>query len=192
MSSANTDAALLTRQWLEQVVIGLGLCPFAARPTLENRVRIQVCVDDTELDLLESLHEELMLLENQQATALETTLLVIPNMLNDFGHYNQFLDRADALLAQLGWDGKYQIASFHPQYRFADVAPNAAENLTNRAPFPILHLIREDSLTKALAQVEHPENIPLQNIRRMNALNNDEKRTLFPWLFTTRHSTPHT
>jgi hypothetical protein len=165
------------------VVIGLGLCPFAAQPTRENRVHIQVCDCTTDFDLLETLHAALTMLDEQSAAEVETTLLVIPNMLADFDDYNQFLDQVDALLAEFGWEGKYQVASFHPQYRFADVAADAAENLTNRAPFPILHLIREDSLTEALANVAHPEEIPEQNIRRMNALSTEQKQKLFPWLF---------
>lgn len=185
MLSVNVDAAQLTHQWLEQVVIGLGLCPFAAQPMLENRVRIQVADCEDEVDLLETLHEELSLLDKQPAITLETTLLVVPNMLLDFSDYNQFLDKADALLTQFDWEGKYQVASFHPQYCFADVAPTAAENLTNRAPFPTFHLIREDSLTKALAHVTQPEEIPVQNIQRMNALSDNEKQNLFPWLFLT-------
>jgi len=183
-SSAYADAAQLTRQWLEQVVIGLGLCPFAAQPVLENRVRIQVANCVTEIDLLETLYEELTLLDQQPASTLETTLLVVPDMLQDFTDYNQFLDRADALLAQFGWEGKYQVASFHPQYCFAGVAPTAAENLTNRSPFPTFHLIREDSLAEAISHYARPEDIPTQNIHRMNALNTKEKQKLFPWIFT--------
>jgi hypothetical protein len=184
MPSKNTDPVRLTQQWLNEVVIGLGLCPFAAQPVLERRVRIRACDCESELELLETLHEELTLLEQQPAETLETSLLVIPNMLADFADYNQFLDRADALLAQFGWEGKYQIASFHPQYRFADTPPDAAENLTNRAPFATLHLIREQSLTEALAGVEHPEDIPTRNIERMQQLSPEEKRQYFPWLFT--------
>jgi hypothetical protein len=184
MSSTNNDTAQLTRQWLEQVVIGLGLCPFAAKPTLENRVRIQVSNCTDELELLEALHEELSLLDRQPASTLETTILVVPNMLHDFADYNQFLDRADTLLAEFGWQGKYQVASFHPQYCFADVAPTAAENLTNRAPFPSFHLIREDSLSEALEHFMRPEDIPMQNIRRMESLSSAQKQALFPWLFS--------
>ncbi len=186
--SANLESesthAQLTRQWLERVVVGLGLCPFAAQPLLENRVRIKVYSGTTELALLEMLHEELDLLDQQPATAIETTLLVIPNMLNDFDNYNQFLDRVDALLETFCWDGRYQVASFHPQYCFAGVAPQAAENLTNRAPYALLHLIREDSIAAALENVERPEEIPVRNIAQVNALSTNEQRRLFPWLFS--------
>lgn len=195
--SANAESAkpepdnkhvLLTRQWLEQVVVGLGLCPFAAQPLLEERVRIKVYSGTAELELLETLHEELTLLDEQTTAALETTLLLIPNMLTNFADYNQFLDRVDALLDTFCWHGKYQVASFHPQYCFADAAPGAAENLTNRAPYAILHLIREDSLTNALENFERPEEIPSRNIERVKTLSTDEKQRLFPWIFSTRNS----
>jgi len=183
-SELNATQVQLTRQWLEQVVIGLGLCPFAAQPLLENRVRIQVCDSTTELQLLETLYAELDWLDQQPDTELETTLLVSPNMLTNFADYNQFLDQVDTLLDEFSWHGKYQVASFHPQYCFANVAPEAAENLTNRSPYPTLHLIREASLTAALTHIERPEEIPAQNIRRVNSLHSDEKRRLFPWVFS--------
>jgi len=180
----NTTQMQLTRQWLEQVVIGLRLCPFAAQPLLENRVRIHVCNSTTELHLLETLHAELDWLDQQPTAELETTLLVLPDMLTNFADYNQFLDQVDALLSEFSWQGKYQVASFHPQYCFAGVAPEAAENLTNRAPYPILHLIREDSMAAALAHIERPEDIPEQNVRRVTSLRPDEKHQLFPWIFS--------
>jgi len=173
----------LTRQWLEQVVVGLGLCPFAAQPLNEGRVRIQHCQARDELALLHSLHEELHRLDQTPASQLETTLLVIPHLLADFRGFNAFLDKVDALLTEFSWQGIYQVASFHPQYCFAGTAPGDAGNLTNRAPFPLLHLIREDSLTTVLADVQHPEEIPQRNIQRMNTLNESQLRKLFPWLF---------
>ena len=188
MSSKNAEVERLTRQWLNEVVIGLGLCPFAANPTQEQRVRIEVCDCKHEYNLLHALHDELDLLDQETAETLETTLLVIPQMLTDFDDFNQFLDQADALLSEFGWEGEYQIASFHPQYRFADVDAEAAENLTNRAPFPTLHLIREQSLEQVLAQVDHPEAIPARNIDCMNSLSKAEKQQYFPWLFTASNS----
>lgn len=181
--SQNADPAQLTRQWLEQVVIGLNLCPFATKPAMENRVRIQVCNARSESDLLEALHQELILLEQQPADTVETTLLVVPEMLADFADYNQFLDKVDLLLDHFNWDEKYQVASFHPGYRFAGTAENDAENLTNQAPYPLLHIIREASLTSALQHFSAPEEIPARNIKRMTELTASEKRQLFPWLY---------
>ena len=171
------------QQWLEQVVIGLNLCPFAAKPNRNNQIRIQVCDSDTELGLLEMLQAELVLLDEKPVSELETTLLVIPNMLHEFDDYNQFLNLVDALLDEFEWAGEYQVASFHPQYCFAGVAPESAENLTNRSPYPLLHIIREASIEAALEHYENPEAIPLRNIERMGALSEEEKRRLFGYLF---------
>lgn len=171
------------QQWLEQVVIGLNLCPFASRPYQEKRVRIQVCNADSELVLLETLQEELRLIDEKPAAEIETTVLVIPNMLGDFNDYNQFLDLVDALLDDFEWAGEYQVASFHPQYCFAGVAPDSAENLTNRSPYPLLHIIREASIEAALEHYENPEAIPERNIEKVKALSEDEKRRLFGYLF---------
>lgn len=174
-------------QWLEQVVIGLNLCPFASKPYREKQVRIQVCEADTELALLETLQDELRLIDEnpptEPGTGIETTLLVIPNLLQRFDDYNQFLDLVDALLEEFSWTEEYQIASFHPQYCFAGVAPESPENLTNRSPYPLLHIIREASIAAALEHYTDPEGIPERNIEKMKALSEDEKRRLFGYLF---------
>ena len=171
------------QQWLEQVVIGLNLCPFAAKPNRNKQIRIQVCDSDTELGLLEMLQAELTSLDENPASELETTLLVIPNMLHEFDDYNQFLDLVDALLDEFEWAGEYQVASFHPQYCFAGVAPDSPENLTNRSPYPLLHIIREASIEAALEHYDDPEGIPERNIEKMHALSEDEKRRLFGYLY---------
>ncbi len=170
--------------WLDDVVIGLNLCPFAAKPQRQQQIHLEVCNANTDAGLLEHLQNALLDLEKLQNNERETTVLIIANHLNDFDDYNQFLDYADALLEQEGWHGIFQIASFHPQYQFADTQPEDAENLTNRAPFPLLHLIREESLQDALAKYPNPENIPEDNIRCMQNLNEAEKKQLFPFLFT--------
>ena len=171
------------QQWLEQVVIGLNLCPFAAKPYRDNQVRIQVCDSDTELGLLETLQAELTLLDERPVSEIETTVLVIPKLLQDFEDYNQFLDLVDGLLDEFEWAGEYQVASFHPQYCFAGVAPESPENLTNRSPYPLLHLIREASIEAALEHYDDPEGIPERNIKRMKALSEEEKRRLFAYLY---------
>jgi len=172
------------QQWLEQVVIGLNLCPFAARPQRNGQVRIQVTAAKTEEALLADLQSELQRLDSTPAATLETSLLVLPEMLQDFLNYNQFLDFADALLVEGGWEGIYQVASFHPDYCFGGVDPDDPENLTNRSPYPILHLIREASLEQAINHYPDPELIPERNIARMGALSMAEKRQLFPYLFS--------
>ncbi|MEE8378938.1 MAG: DUF1415 domain-containing protein, partial [Gammaproteobacteria bacterium] len=151
-------------RWLKDVVIGLNLCPFAARPFGDKAIRIEVFEGDTETGLLEMLQSELILINDKpivdlttsvhptknNEASIETTLIVIPNMLHNFDTYNQFLNLVDALLDEFSWAGQYQIASFHPQYCFAGTAPDSPENLTNRSPYPLLHIIREASIETAL------------------------------------------
>lgn len=171
------------QRWLDDVVIGLNLCPFAAKPNRQKVIRIEVCHATSEQELSAVLLHELALLSNTPAQILETTLLVIPDMLQDFYDYNDYLDEADRLLVEKGFEGELQIASFHPDYQFAGTDAADAENLTNRSPYPILHLIREESLEEVLAKYPDPDSIPENNIRRVQALTEQEKRQLFPFLF---------
>ena len=129
-----------TRDWLEQVVIGLNLCPFAHREFANDRVRFAITDATTELQLLQSLESELQLLFGDPS--IETTLLIHPQALGDFADYNQFLDLADGLLVQMNLEGIFQIASFHPDYQFDGTSPGDAENYTNRSPYPTLHILR--------------------------------------------------
>ena len=170
-------------QWLDEVVIGLDLCPFAARPRREKRVRIAVSHATTADALLEDLQAELERLSDTPVAELETTLLAIPDMLEDFADYNDFLDAVDLWVEQFGWEGELQVASFHPQYQFADTAADDPGNLTNRSPWPLLHVIREESLEKAIEHYPEVDRIPERNIARMNALSGEERAKLFPHLF---------
>lgn len=151
-----------TRNWVETVVIELNLCPFAARELNADRVRFCLSRASTEAQLLDDLHHELLKLDRN--SAIETTLLVHPDALQAFTDYNQFLDLADALLQQMEFDGVYQIASFHPDYQFSDTQAGDVCNYTNRSPYPMLHLIREESLEKALAAHPDAGQIPVKNI----------------------------
>jgi hypothetical protein len=170
-------------QWLDEVVIGLDLCPFAARPRREKRVRIAISHATDEDALLDDLQAELEHLSDTPVDELETTLLAIPHMLEDFADYNDFLDAVDLWVAQFGWEGELQVASFHPQYQFADTEADDASNLTNRSPWPLLHIIREDSLEQAIAHHPDTDGIPGRNIARMEALTDEERKRLFPYLF---------
>ena len=170
-------------QWLDEVVIGLDLCPFAARPRREKRVRIAVSHATDDEALLNDLQAELERLSDTPAAELETTLLAIPNMLEDFADYNDFLDAVDLWMEQFGWEGELQVASFHPQYQFADTEADDPGNLTNRSPWPLLHIIREESLEKAIEHYPEVDRIPERNIARMNALSGEERAKLFPHLF---------
>ena len=170
-------------QWLDEVVIGLNLCPFAAKPQREKRVRIAVSHATDEEALLNDLQAELERLSDTPATELETTLLAIPDMLEDFAQYNDFLDAVDLWVEQFGWEGELQVASFHPNYQFADTELDEPGNLTNRSPWPLLHIIREESLEKAVEHYPDVDAIPERNIERMKALGPEECKRLFPYLF---------
>ena len=130
------------QRWLTDVVIGLNLCPFAARPTSQKQVRFAISDARNEEALIQDLQQELLHISQRQPTELETSLLIIPHALADFFDYNQFLNWVDKLLETEGWEGTFQVASFHPHYQFGGTEPEDAENLTNRA-YPILHIIRE-------------------------------------------------
>lgn len=169
------------RQWLERVVIGLNLCPFAATPYRNGQIRISVSQAATGEKLLEALQSELVLIDGTSPIALETTLLVVAGMLSDFDVYNQFLAEVDALMRQERWEGKYQVASFHPRYRFLGTDEDDASNLTNCSPWPILHILREASINRALTEYPEPENIPARNIQKIESLSPEQRRHYFPW-----------
>lgn len=170
--------------WLEQVVIGLNLCPFASKPFKQNKVRIVVINTTDDESLLDELRKECDYLQTSGADKIETSLLVISNHLQDFWDYNQFLHWAGQLLRREGYEGEFQIASFHPNYCFAGADPDDAENLTNRSPYPILHLIREASLEKALDYFPDIDQVPEKNKRKVSELSTTQKKRLFPYLFT--------
>ncbi|OAN11155.1 hypothetical protein A3K86_19530 [Photobacterium jeanii] len=176
------QVAQTVQQWLEDVVIGLNLCPFAAKPNRNKQIKIHVSECTTEADLLEDIYQQIRHLDDTPVDELETTLVVAPHMLNDFDDYNQFLDLVEGLISQLGKQGIYQIASFHPDYQFYGTEPDDAENLTNRSPYPIFHLIREESMEKVLKHYPDPEGIPERNIDCVENLTAEQKRQLFPYL----------
>ena len=159
-----------TRRWLSAIVIGLNLCPFARRVFEADLIRYVVSEATSESALLQDLTFELQALASTSPSQVETTLLIHPHALADFLDYNDFLGDADELLDQLGLTGTLQIASFHPAYQFAGTEPDAAENYTNRSPYPMLHLLREESLTQVADDPEELAEIPRRNIATMNKL----------------------
>lgn len=163
-------AIAATRRWLEQAVIGLNLCPFARAPYIKNRVRFRVSAATDEDQLVADLAEELGLLAAADPEEIETTLLIHPQLLQDFYDFNDFLEIADATLQALGLEGELQVASFHPDYQFADSAPDAIENCTNRSPFPTLHLLRESSIDRAIEVIEDTDEIYRRNIETLRGL----------------------
>jgi len=170
-------------QWLDQVVIGLNLCPFASKPFRDKQIRLSISQSTSDANLLEDLQTEINLLAESKQENIETTLLIVPNMLDDFYDYNDFLEYVDALIEGNEWEGIFQVATFHPNYQFGGTEPEDAENLTNRAPYPILHILREASLEKAIAHYPNPELIPEHNIETVCGLSQQQKIALFPYLF---------
>ncbi len=153
MTTTENELAVLqnTKHWLERAVIGLNLCPFAKSVYVKEQVRYVICDSQSEQDVLEVLEAELLYLADVDAQKVDTSLLVLPNALADFFEFNHFLDRATRMLKQTKLRGVLQIASFHPRYQFGDNEPEDIENYTNRAPYPILHLLREASVEQAVA-----------------------------------------
>ena len=169
------------QQWVESLVVDMNLCPFAKRELVNNRVRFTVTQAITEEQLLEALQAELKLLEND--SSIETTLLIHSKVLQDFHDYNQFLNYADGLLVQMGLEGVYQIASFHPDYQFAGTAPEDAENYISRSPYPVLHILREESLERVIDEFPDIEQIPVRNVELMNSLGKKKLQTLMQACF---------
>ncbi len=163
-------AAQQTRRWIEQFVVGLALCPFAEPVLRANTLRIAVSDARTEADLAAATLTELDLLQSAPESELVTSVLVFSAALGDFDDYLDFLGLAEALLEEAGLEGVVQIASFHPNYCFAEVEPNDASHYSNRSPYPMLHFIREAALTRALENYPDPELIPERNIERLRKL----------------------
>ncbi|WP_235578120.1 DUF1415 domain-containing protein [Pseudorhodoferax sp. Leaf267] len=159
-----------TIAWLERAVIGLNLCPFAKAVHTKGQVHLAVSAarhaDAVEADLRRELLDLLAL----DASVRDTTLLVLPQALADFLDYNDFLDQADAVLEELDPDGEIQIASFHPDYQFAGTAPDDVTNCSNRSPYPILHLLREDSVERAVQAVPDAADIFERNMETLRKL----------------------
>jgi hypothetical protein len=162
-----------TRAWVQRAVVGLNLCPFAKAPLVKGQIRFVVCESDDPRVLLDALLAQMRELAAADPDVVETTLLIHPNALLDFAEFNDFLDAADAALEDLGLDGVLQVASFHPDYQFADAAPDDIGNATNRSPYPTLHLLREASVERAVAAFPEADAIYEANIATLEALGAD-------------------
>jgi len=178
MSGDDHEAIAATRRWLERAVIGLNLCPFAKAVYVKQQVRFVLSEATTPEALREELASELALLAATDAEETDTTLLVHPQVLGDFLDYNDFLDQADSVIAFLGLEGHIQVASFHPDYQFAGTALDDAGNCSNRSPYPMLHLLREASVERAVAAFPDPEVIVERNIATLEKLGIEGYRRL--------------
>lgn len=167
-----TDKDVLdqTRHWLEKAVIGLNLCPFAKAVYVKNQVRLVVSQARHADDLLEELDRELDLLVATPAEEIDTTLLIHPTLFDDFLDFNDFLEVAEGVVDEHGLEGVVQLASFHPQFQFDGTEPDDITNYTNRAPFAILHLLREESVERAVEAFPQAETIFEENIQTLEKL----------------------
>lgn len=158
-----------TKAWIEQLVIGMNLCPFASVPFRKGQIRYRVVDAGLQAEEWVSLllAEGRMLLDPGQTEPIETTLLILPEGWSDFVAYLDLVGVLEQVIADAGWVGDIQLATFHPEYQFAGSAPDDPANYTNRSPYPMLHLLREDRLSEALANYPHPERIPEVNMQQM-------------------------
>ena len=175
-----TDEQVLaqTRHWLEKAVIGLNLCPFAKSVYVKNQVRLVVSHARHADDLLEELDRELDLLVATPATEIDTTLLIHPTLFEDFLDFNDFLEVAEGVVDEHELEGVVQLASFHPQFQFDGTEPDEIGNYTNRAPFAMLHLLREESVERAVEAFPEAESIFEQNIATLERLGSEGWKAL--------------
>lgn len=176
-----SEAAVLadTRRWLECAVIGQNLCPFAKAVHVKQQIRWVVSTAGDEQALMDDLVQELRLLADADPDQIDTTLLIHPHVLKDFLDYNDFLELAEAAVAELDLEGEIQVASFHPDYQFADAPQNDISHATNRSPYPTLHLLREASIDRAVAAFPEAESIFERNIETLQRLGHAGWRALF-------------
>ena len=167
------DPVTQTRLWLERAVIGLNLCPFAKAVHTKGQVRYVLSTATEPEALLAELVDELKFLRDTDPAEVDTTLLIHPQVLTDFLDFNDFLDPADGALEALGLEGVLQIASFHPQFQFAGTDPDDLGNFSNRAPYPTLHLLREDSIDRAVMAFPEADAIYERNIETLEQLGPD-------------------
>jgi hypothetical protein len=170
---ASTDVVAITRAWLEHVVIGLNLCPFAQSVHEQQRISYQVSRATDEMTLMNDLIEAIDILLDTDPEITDTTLLIHPWVLQDFGDYNEFIGWTTEFLAASGLDYQIQIASFHPDYQFADTSADDITNNTNRSPFPTLHLLREKSVNAALTLLPGAAQLVEKNLITMRNLGKD-------------------
>ena len=169
-------------QWLDDAVIGLNLCPFAKKPRKNQQIKLLISNAETDEILLTEFMDELQFIAQVDPKDKDTSLFAVANGLKEFDDYLNFLAIANMALQQLGLEGQFQLASFHPNYQFEGTNMNDRENLTNRAPCPIIHIIREATVEKVLKVYPNPEQIPDNNIKCVERLSENEVTRLFPFL----------
>ncbi len=175
----NDKQAIISQvnQWIESAVIGLDLCPFAKSIYLQNKLRCVVSESSNVDELMFELFQQCQYLI--ETPEVETTLLIIPHQLQDFSDFNLSLNQVDALINLYRWTGVFQIASFHPDYQFENSDIDDRANWTNRSPFPILHILRESSVERALSGYPDPDQIPEKNIKKLTSMSLIELNRIF-------------
>ena len=169
-TKADEEIINATKVWLECAIIGLNLCPFAKSAHVKNQIHYAVSNATTHEGLLEDIICELTALVGAAEKYIDTTLVIHPYVLTKFADYNDFLGVVDAVLVDMGLDGVLQVASFHPQYQFAETQADDITNFTNRSPYPMMHILREDSVEKAVLSLPEIDSIYKKNIETMRHL----------------------
>ncbi|WP_294226639.1 DUF1415 domain-containing protein [uncultured Shimia sp.] len=181
LSIAHQDVVKNTRRWLDQMVVGLNLCPFSSSVIARDQVYYAICDATTDAELKQFFVNELQRLLGTNENDVATSLLMFTQGLEEFGDYLTLLDWFQHLLEQAELTEHVQLASFHPQYQFEGVAAEDLSHFTNRSPYPTIHLLRQDQMTKALAHVSDPEKIYIDNIKTLNKLGRRQVEALCPW-----------
>ncbi|AXI48666.1 DUF1415 domain-containing protein [Sulfitobacter sp. SK012] len=175
------DVVKNTRRWLEQMVVGLNLCPFSRKAIAQDQVYYAICDATNDAQLKQFYVSELQRLLGANENDVATSLLMFTQGLEEFDNYLALLDWFQQLLEKAELTEHVQLASFHPRYQFEGVAANDLSHFTNRSPYPTIHLLRQDQMTKALAYVLSPEKIYIDNIRTLNKLGRQQVEALCPW-----------
>lgn len=166
------------RAWLEQFVVGLNLCPFARPVVGSAALRISICDSAQLQQVAETFMTELDLIQQSSEADIATTLLVLPNALNNFEEYLSFIENAQDLIEQMDLTGIIQLASFHPDYLFEGEPEDSVSHYTNRSPFPLIHFLREQMMERVLKSFSNPEQIPQRNIQKLEAMGRGAVETL--------------
>jgi hypothetical protein len=162
------NSIITTQRWIQSFVVELNLCPFAQHVTARDVIRYTACANESVQDILHSLHEEMDWLDSDPET--ETSFLILTSGMKDFSDFNDCLAMAQELLVMMNWVGRYQLVGFHPHHQFDGTDPDDAENYTNRSPYPMVHILRESSVTQAVDATANIALIPKRNTDTLNQL----------------------
>lgn len=172
------DVILATQHWVKEFVVQLNLCPFAAVPLKKKQIRYVVNSSENIPEILEFLQQELSLLDATPSAKIETTFLIFQNGLDNFFDYLSLTELAEEWIIENDWEGVFQVASFHPDYQFAQTSPDDVENYTNRSPYPMWHLLREESLEKAIKTYNDVATIPINNMNKLREMGLEQVKKL--------------